>query len=55
MTRKHFVRLAKAVASIQDDATRREVGQRIGDVCADANPFFDWYKWDAACNTKVRD
>jgi hypothetical protein len=49
MSRKHFVQLARAVASIVDPVNRRQVAELLADVCAAANPRFNRSRFFAAC------
>ncbi len=50
MTRKHFEKLAAAIATIRDDAKRAEFARIVGAVCQSCNDRFDWSRWDVACN-----
>jgi hypothetical protein len=50
MTKKHFIKLAEAIATITDDRQRHEVANLIGSVCAESNDLFNWYTWLVACN-----
>lgn len=50
MTKKHFIQLAKAIDSIQDQATRTMMTHKIGAVCSNINNRFNWQTWEKACN-----
>ncbi len=52
MTRKHFRKLAAAIAALDNEHERRRMAQAIGDVCADSNERFDWTVWRVACNAE---
>ena len=49
MTRKHFVALAKAVATLADAAERKSLAEALATVCASQNERFDRDKFMAAC------
>lgn len=50
MSRKHFVKLAAAIAGIESYDDRARTAELIGAVCADCNAHFDWRIWRSACN-----
>jgi len=52
MTKKEFVKIAEAIASIEDEKQRREVAVKIGKVCYSTNPRFDVLKFYTACGCK---
>jgi len=52
MSRKHFNELAKAIAKVTENGTRKHLAQTIGEVCAGINDRFNWSKWNEACNVK---
>ena len=49
MTKKDFVDIAEAIASIEDEKQRREVAIKIGRVCLSCNHRFDVYEFYTAC------
>jgi len=49
MTRKHFKMLADAISKLSIAVERERICELIGEVCAEANGRFDWYKWRIAC------
>lgn len=49
MSRKHFVQLAAAVASIVDPVNRRQIAEMLAAVCAASNPRFNRQKFYEAC------
>jgi len=51
MSRKHFVKLAEAISSIENADDRRRVAELIGGVCAGCNGNFNWSVWRSACRT----
>ena len=52
MTRKHFNKLAKAIASISDAEDRQMLANMLGNICEEVNSRFDWERWYAACQVK---
>lgn len=55
MSRKHFIALAAAVATIADMDNRRTVAELLAAVCAAANSRFNRQRFYAACGvTDVR-
>jgi hypothetical protein len=52
-TRKHFVQLAKAIASVENASDRSKLADTIGAVCRESNPRFDSAKWLKACAVKL--
>jgi hypothetical protein len=53
MSRKHFVQLAAAVATIADLDTRRTVAELLANVCASTNPRFNRQRFYAACGVDL--
>jgi hypothetical protein len=49
MTKKHFKKLASAIATIEDHMERDRMAVLIGRVCQEVNDLFDWSRWHAAC------
>ena len=49
MSKKHFVKLAQAVAQIKDIGERERTAQLLADVCAADNPRFNSSRFYAAC------
>ena len=49
MSRKHFRKLAEAIAGIEDADERKRMADLIGDVCASCNGNFNWSTWRSAC------
>ena len=50
MTKKHFAKLAEAIATIKDRSDREYVAMIIGNVCSSLNEKFNWTIWNNACN-----
>jgi len=50
MSRKHFVKLARAIGGITDEKERKRTAELVGRVCADCNDHFNWSTWYSACN-----
>jgi hypothetical protein len=54
MSRKHFVALAQAIASIENVVERERAAELIGLVCRGFNYNFNWSVWYNACGVKQR-
>ena len=52
MSKKHFIAMAKAIATITDNAERERVAKLIGGVCAESNVNFKMSTFLTACNVK---
>lgn len=55
VTRKHFVEIARIVATIDDNRTRWRVTSEMVTLLRTVNPKFDSEKFRAACNPKEGD
>jgi len=51
MTKKDFIKLAEAIKGIDNKETRDEIAYRVGLVCSESNPRFNWDIWNKACNS----
>ncbi len=49
MTRKNLQAFADAIKSLPEQPTRDEVIYAVADVCADDNPRFNSWRFEAAC------
>ena len=49
MSRKHFRKLAEAIADINDSRDRISTAKLVGAVCAECNDRFNWSTWYSAC------
>lgn len=49
MTRQHFVALARAIANLPDNPSKRQVISAIAGVCRHFNSNFDWGRFETAC------
>jgi len=50
MNRKVLIKLAAAIARIENTDERGRTAQAIGEVCIEVNGRFDWSIWREACN-----
>ena len=55
LTRKHFRKVASAIAELPRIEDRRNMAADIGDVFQALNPDFDWARWNTACKTSEGD
>lgn len=53
MTKKHFEALARAIAAIDDEKSRRDAAIAVMNACALFNPQFDAGRFLVACGVKV--
>ena len=51
MTKKHYIKMAKAISTIKNVDDRLHVAKFVGDCCKEDNSRFDWDTWWKACNT----
>ena len=53
MSRKHFIKLAEMVRTLPvDPGVRYMLASRLGSICAEMNPRFDFTRFLAACGVK---
>jgi hypothetical protein len=49
MTKKDFIRVAKAISKIKDFRERRGIAVALKQICSESNPRFDAVKFYKAC------
>lgn len=52
MSRKHFIKLAAAIAAIQDEQVRAAAAKAVAEVCNECNERFNLARFMTACNVK---
>ena len=54
MTRKDYKALAEVIRAIKDKVEKHRISTSIGNICAKDNMYFNWDKWNKACNTEAK-